>query len=108
MSDKTTHRFCVYIHYRASDNTPFYIGKGTRSRPKSTIGRNVYWKRIVDKHGYYIKILRADLTEQYAFKVEKRLIALYKSRGKFLTNMTDGLKTDASASYIIDSIDGKI
>ena len=38
-------QFYIYIHYRESDGTPFYIGKGSGDRSTQTKNRNPYWKR---------------------------------------------------------------
>ena len=39
----------TYAHYKP-DGTMFYIGKGSISRAYSKAGRNVVWKRTVEKH----------------------------------------------------------
>ena len=80
--------FYVYTHHRATDGAIFYVGKGTRGRAYKTHGRNLHWKRVVAKHGYYVTIVADGLTESDALSKE---IALIAELGKtILCNMTDG------------------
>ena len=80
--------FYVYTHHRATDGAIFYVGKGTKGRAYKTHGRNVHWKRVVAKYGYYVNIVAGGLTESEALKKETSLIA---EIGKIaLCNMTDG------------------
>jgi len=80
--------YCVYIHKRKSDLSPFYVGKGKPQRPYSKAGRNQRWQRTVSKHGIVCQIVKSDMPEPCAFSLEKALIhALGKQR---LCNMTDG------------------
>ncbi len=84
------------MHFRQDDGKLFYIGKGKSSRPFSK-KRNIIWKRIVNKHGYYVKIIQNKLSEQCAFNLEKSLISKYRTEGVFLANLTDG--GDGSSGY---------
>jgi len=80
--------YCVYIHKRKSDLTPFYVGKGKPQRPYSKVGRNQRWHRTVLKHGIIYQIVKSGMPEPCAFSLEKSLIhALGKQR---LCNMTNG------------------
>lgn len=80
--------FYVYTHHRATDGAIFYVGKGTGRRAYKTDGRNVHWKRVVAKYGYYVTIVATGLTESEALSKEIELIA---ELGKtVLCNMTDG------------------
>lgn len=81
--------YYVYVHYRNSDNTPFYIGKGKGHRAYAKTNRNSYWSKVVAKHGYYVKLIRINLSNNSALQLEKRLISLYKKRFK-ITNLTTG------------------
>lgn len=76
--------YCVYEHIRLDKNEPFYIGvgkfhkgKNRYNRPYDISGRNIIWKRIVDKTEYKINILYQDVTKEIASKKEKELINLY-------------------------------
>lgn len=84
--------FYVYIHYKLDINEPFYVGKGYGGRCFCK-DRSPHWKNIVNKHGYTIKIISKNLSEQEAHNLEKSLI---KEIGRSdldlgpLINLTDG------------------
>lgn len=80
--------FYVYLHLRADDGLPFYVGKGRNNRAWFAHGRTVHWQRIVKKHGLVVEILRDSMSEREAFEFEKSTIAAL-GRG-FLCNCTDG------------------
>ena len=80
--------FCVYAHTKP-DGAIFYIGKGTKRRPKDVRGRNTYWKNVVNKHGLNVIVLADNLTNDQAINEEIQLIAHFKKFG-MLTNMTSG------------------
>jgi len=82
--------YYIYAHLRNDTNEPFYVGKGKGKRCHSKRGRNEYWHRIANKHGYQIKIVADKLDEELAFLAEAECIDLYKRRGYNLANMTDG------------------
>lgn len=63
-------QYYVYAHYTKDTNELFYIGKGIGNRFKSTKGRNIYWNRVVEKHGFVVKKLKENLSESLAFKYE--------------------------------------
>jgi hypothetical protein len=52
--------------------------------------RNVYWKRIVAKHGFRIEVLKEFVNEQVAHSYEKTMIAHYRSIGQAEANICDG------------------
>jgi NUMOD3 motif len=81
--------YYVYAYLRASDNSPYYIGKGKDTRA---------WKKArgeigKPKNDTYIVILEQNLTEIGALAIERRMIAWY---GRIdlgtgiLRNKTDG------------------
>lgn len=85
-------RFYVYIHRKASNNDPFYVGKGSGNRAYE-IGptdRNPYWHRVNDKHGLKVEILFDNLSENEAFQCEKDAILELEYFGYKLTNLTKG------------------
>lgn len=82
--------YYTYLHRRASDNLPFYVGKGQGTRAWSAKNRNQYWQRTRAKHGVYVEVLAHWPTEAEAFEHEKFLIWCFKDMGYELVNMTDG------------------
>lgn len=82
--------FYVYQHRKADTNEIFYVGKGKGRRFNQLFGRNQYWNRVVNKHGFVTEIIAKDLDEELAFLVESETIDVYKKRGIKLVNATDG------------------
>ena len=78
----------LYQHERLDNNKVFYVGIGNITRAYSKHGRNQYWKNVVNKVGYKVRIIEKNLTWEDACEMEKMLIAFYGR--KKLTNMTDG------------------
>lgn len=62
-----SNNFYIYAHRKLSDNTIFYIGKGSGYRAYSKKSRNKHWMNIVKKHGLNIEIVLINLTEDQAF-----------------------------------------
>ncbi len=87
-------KYYVYLHLTKDTNIPFYVGKGKNNRYFYTGSRNRWWKHVVDKHDYVIKILEFNLTEQEAFKSEVFWIKFYGRKQietwGTLVNLTDG------------------
>lgn len=83
----------VYEHYKPNCKTPFYVGKGTGNRAYSSSGRNVWWKRIVKKYGFKVRIVADKLNEIDALWIENMCIVGWgradKKEGP-LVNFTDG------------------
>lgn len=80
--------FYVYLHLRASDGTPFYVGKGRGKRAWSVKSRNSYWHNVVSKHGLEVHIAANGLTEKEAFAIEISTISMFGIDN--LTNLTAG------------------
>lgn len=81
----------AYIHCKP-DNTPFYVGKGTRLRYKLNQKRNEYHNRIVAKYGEQnigIGIIECS-TNEIALSLEVGLIKCLKRMGIPLANLTEG------------------
>lgn len=77
----------VYIHRRASDGRPFYVGKGKQRRAWQMYGRNAYWQNVAKKHGVMVEVVKDRLPEPCALSLERALIA---SIPWPLANLTDG------------------
>ena len=64
----------VYVHQKADDGTIFYVGKGRRWRENRKEGRNKHWHNVVNKHGFTVCVVAANLTNEEACTFEKILI----------------------------------
>lgn len=82
--------FYVYVHYRASDGKPFYVGKGTNRRAYVVSGRNAHWQNTYKKHGRVVKIIHENLTEEEAYRLEVECIRELKEQFNCLCNKTNG------------------
>lgn len=80
-------KFYVYAHYRKSDGVIFYVGKGNGIRHRTASGRNRFWHKVANKHGWTSKILTQHMPEPCALSFEMALIA---SRREALVNITLG------------------
>lgn len=72
--------YFVYIHRRADDGRPFYVGKGTMKRGRcerahERFGRSKWWQRVVVKHGLVIEVVAHFRNEADAHDHERALIA---------------------------------
>lgn len=69
--------FYTYVHIRIDTNKVFYVGKGKGNRAYVTKRRNAHWNNIVAKTPYTIHIVKDNLSEHDAFKLEIELIKQY-------------------------------
>ena len=69
---------------------PFYIGKGSYDRIKTTNGRSKWWKATVEKYGIDRDILAFFEKEDDAMEHERVMIQYYRWLGYKLCNMSDG------------------
>ncbi len=83
-------KYYTYAHYKADTKELFYIGKGVKSRHCKATGRNLYWSRIVAKHGFKSEILSRFDTEKEALDHEAFLIECFRAMGFKLANLADG------------------
>lgn len=87
--------FYIYEHWRPDRDECFYVGKGKGRRAYGMRQRNRWHQFIQEKMirlgtSVEIKIVFSGLTEGEAFALEVERIALWKSDGADLVNMTDG------------------
>ena len=61
----------LYQHERLDNNKLFYVGIGNITRAYSKHGRNQYWKNVVNKVGYKVRIIEKNLTWKAACEMEK-------------------------------------
>jgi hypothetical protein len=90
MEDK---RFYVYLHFRKTDGSVFYVGRGCRNRANSSYRRSKYWRNIVNKNGLGVIKLVENITSEEANRLESEIIKFYGRidlQTGILINMTDG------------------
>ena len=93
----------VYIHFTKDELRPFYIGKGVNGRLNTSSGRNRYWKRIVEKHGFVADYLAHFETQEEALAYEIEMIAFFRAEGFKLANLTDGGDGQKGSSWNLGS-----
>jgi len=98
----------VYLHKR-NDGSVFYVGKGVGCRSTSLSGRNVHWKRTVEKNGGFdVEIIRSGLTDQEAYDLEIATIQHYRSSGVRLCNIFNGGEGGNSGGKLSDEHKDKL
>src|SRR5690606_29843001 len=100
---KSEKRFYVYVHRRKTDDKIFYVGKGTSYRYKETYGRNYYWHRVADKHGWYACKVKENMSEFCSLTLEKIIISMLRKSGANLTNATDGREGVSGTKHTAES-----
>lgn len=83
----------VYRHRTLDTKQVFYVGIGLPNRPYKKNGRTLYWKNIVNKHGYSIEIIKENISWTDACELEELLILEYGRRDLktgTLVNLTNG------------------
>ena len=84
---------CVYLHRRNDNNQVFYVGIGSKYRANAIKQRTDWWKRIVNKYGHTVEIIKENLKWYDAATIEIDLISKYGRMDLgtgVLCNMTDG------------------
>ena len=82
----------IYAHYRLSDDSLFYIGKGSnyRALEKRKNQRSKFWHATSSKHGWYFKILEFYESEIEAYEMEEYLVRMLRFCGHKLCNHANG------------------
>ena len=86
-------KFYVYSHYTADTDEIFYVGKGCDNRCNQKTHRNKWWRSIVKAHGFVVKFIEKNLSEELAFELETFNIQKIGRRDLEagpLVNTTDG------------------
>ena len=96
--------YYVYQHRRNDTNAVFYVGKGKGYRCNQKTGRNIYWHRVADKHGYSVEKVVADLEEELALLAEQELIDQYKRLNFILSNLSDGGEGTSGYKFTPDQL----
>ena len=97
--------YYVYQHRRNDTNAVFYVGKGKGYRCNQKTGRNIYWHRVADKHGYSIEKVVTNLDEELALLVEYELIDQYKKLNFVLSNLAEGGKGSSGYKFTTNQIE---
>jgi hypothetical protein len=103
---RVMNKFYIYLHIRKTDNIIFYVGKGIGDRAWDHYGRNKHWTNTVKTHGYEVKILAENLSEDRAFSLEKTLIEFYGRKDLkkgHLVNWTDGGEGTSGRVYSVET-----
>lgn len=82
-------QFYTYFHTRNDTGAVFYVGKGKGDRAYDNL-RNIFWKRVSQKHGHTVHIAANWSTDEEAIQHERFLIQCFRDLGCPLTNLTDG------------------
>ena len=70
--------FYVYVHIRLDNNTVFYVGKGTKNRAYNlSRGKGTHHDNICKACGCKVVIIKNNLTESQAFRLENKMIKYY-------------------------------
>ena len=78
MNENENREFYVYVHIRLDNNTVFYVGKGTGNRAyKMSRGEGTHHDNICKACDCKVVIIKNNLTENQAFKLENKMIEYY-------------------------------
>jgi hypothetical protein len=83
-------KYYTYIHYRNDNDEPFYVGKGSRYRYSSTLGRTDDWHTIVNSVGFTPEIICRWESSEEAYSHESLLISSLRDIGCNLLNVSGG------------------
>lgn len=85
--------YYTYIHRRATDLTPFYVGKGKGNRAwekNKSDCRSDHWLNCARKNGVVVEICQDGLDEDSAYLLEAWVMAILKRDGHVLVNQSEG------------------
>lgn len=81
-------RYYVYRWFNIDTNETFYIGKGTKGRLNVVAGRSKAFIKYYNEHHCASEIIKNNMSEDEAYKMEKQLITECKSN--VLCNLDEG------------------
>lgn len=96
--------YYVYQHRRNDTNAVFYVGKGKGYRCNQKTGRNIYWHRVANKHGFSVEKVLTDLDEEFALLAEYELIDQYKRLNFALSNLSEGGQGTSGYKFTAEQI----
>ena len=76
MNENENREFYVYVHIRLDNNTVFYVGKGKGDRVYN-LDRGNFHNSVCKKYGCRVEIIKDNLTESQAFRLESKMIKYY-------------------------------
>jgi hypothetical protein len=86
-----TERFYVYEHIRKDTGAVFYVGKGSGKRCKHFVNRGKFWNNFCkSKDNVEVRLPIQNVDEEFSLLAEVELIDVYRRRGVFLVNISDG------------------
>ena len=84
-------RFYVYEHIRKDTGAVFYVGKGSGKRCNHFANRGKFWNNFSkSKDNVEVRLPIQNVDEEFSLLAEVELIDLYRRRGVFLVNISDG------------------
>ena len=84
-------RFYVYEHIRKDTGAVFYVGKGSGNRCNHFVNRGKFWNNFSkSKDNVEVRLPIQNVDEEFSLLAEVELIDLYRRRGVFLVNISDG------------------
>lgn len=83
-------QFYVYEWFNVDTNEVFYVGKGSGKRAFDTKHRNKIFQEYYINNSCKVRIVKDNLDEESAFKLEKITIEQYKQNNQCIANIAEG------------------
>lgn len=93
-------KFYVYFHRRTSDNSIFYVGKGTGKRAWNKDNRSKRWYEEADS-GFTIEIVEDNLSNTEALALENELISTIPDLINYYSSTIIELNHEELAKYFV-------
>ncbi len=82
--------FYVYEWYNTQTSEVFYVGKGCKKRAYEVSKRNKLFKEYYENNEVAVRIIKDQLSEEDAFKLEAETIQYYKNNKQCTANIDKG------------------